>query len=193
MDCPIFGISTGFVDFPGRYATTMFFAGCNFKCWYCHNAEIARAHSGHIPLEAVVKNVRELEMVFGPGEHGVVFSGGEPTVSAYFTKALNLFHDVPKAIHTNGFFLPDVANPFEAVVLSLKTHNETGGIPEDEYICRIARAMKYYDDCKYKEIRIVNIPKYAEQHNFQLVKLCGGLIESKWREWNIIRVPNTIA
>ena len=33
-----------FVDFPGRISCVIFAPGCNFNCWYCHNAGIKDEH-----------------------------------------------------------------------------------------------------------------------------------------------------
>jgi pyruvate formate lyase activating enzyme len=66
-------------DFPGRVAAILFTQGCNFRCPYCHNAEL-------IPLCA------HPDKTFGRKEalaliqsrqgllEGVVITGGEPTI-----------------------------------------------------------------------------------------------------------------
>ena len=28
------------IDYPGKVASVIFTAGCNFRCFYCHNAEL---------------------------------------------------------------------------------------------------------------------------------------------------------
>ena len=72
--------ATTLIDFPGRVAATLFAAGCNFRCPFCHNAELV-----------IPERVRELspvdsERVLEELERrrgfldGVVLTGGEPTL-----------------------------------------------------------------------------------------------------------------
>ncbi len=66
------------VDFPGLIAATVFTQGCNFRCGYCHNPELALPEFFQAPLppEAVFDylNGRRGKL------EGIVISGGEPTV-----------------------------------------------------------------------------------------------------------------
>ena len=32
--------ANSFVDYKGHIAAVVFVAGCNMRCWYCHNAQI---------------------------------------------------------------------------------------------------------------------------------------------------------
>jgi len=65
------------VDWPGKCAMIVWFAGCNFRCHYCQNASIVPPGSGkECPLDnlksAIDDNIVWID--------GVVFSGGEPTL-----------------------------------------------------------------------------------------------------------------
>ena len=72
-------LETSFLDWPGRLAAVLFLGGCNFRCPFCHNAELVlephRVPS--IPLSAVLERLRGLR----GWVDGVVVSGGEPTLS----------------------------------------------------------------------------------------------------------------
>ena len=67
------------LDFPGKTACTVFNAGCNFACPFCHNGSLVRA-TDELPFsfEEIVsffkKRVRILD--------GVCFTGGEPLLFA---------------------------------------------------------------------------------------------------------------
>ena len=62
-----------FVDFPGRISCVIFAPGCNFNCWYCHNAGITDEHIDFAEiLEFLERRKRYID--------GVVFSGGEVTL-----------------------------------------------------------------------------------------------------------------
>jgi organic radical activating enzyme len=148
----LFGVTCGAIDFPGRLAFTLFFRGCNLACPWCHNAEVMKGPA-NVTLEDAVVAVRNLKGI--APTLGVVFSGGEPSVSADFEKALERLQPlVPLAIHTNGLALPmDDENPFQAVILSIKGEE---CYPDLEAAhMAISAALSYYDTAIAKEVRVV--------------------------------------
>jgi len=67
------------IDFPGKISCVLFTSGCNFKCPYCHNPDLAR---GQVKESFVIKEesiYHFLEKRIG-FLNGVVISGGEPTL-----------------------------------------------------------------------------------------------------------------
>jgi pyruvate formate lyase activating enzyme len=66
------------LDFPGQIACTIFTAGCNMRCPFCHNASLVT----HIDPNAVMdedeffKFLKKREGVLD----GVAITGGEPTI-----------------------------------------------------------------------------------------------------------------
>lgn len=66
------------LDFPGKVACTVFLAGCNYRCPFCHNAELFGK-----AIEPLMENgefLRFLESRKGLLD-GVCVSGGEPTLT----------------------------------------------------------------------------------------------------------------
>lgn len=66
------------LDFPGKVACTVFLGGCNYRCPFCHNAELLEGNAEPIMSQAeflsfLKKRVGLLD--------GVCISGGEPTLS----------------------------------------------------------------------------------------------------------------
>ncbi|RJQ51286.1 MAG: anaerobic ribonucleoside-triphosphate reductase activating protein [Actinobacteria bacterium] len=72
-------IPINMLDWDGRLATTVFVAGCNFSCPFCHNPELVSAptHPATIPLTTVEEHLA----LKAKWLDGVVLSGGEPTLS----------------------------------------------------------------------------------------------------------------
>jgi len=72
-------LETSFLDWPGRLAAVVFLGGCNFRCPFCHNAELViEPHRlPSIPLHTVLERLRALR----GWVDGIVVSGGEPTLS----------------------------------------------------------------------------------------------------------------
>lgn len=66
------------LDFPGRTACTVFLAGCNYRCPFCHNAELFNGK----PEEAMTREefFKFLQSRKGLLD-GVCVSGGEPTLT----------------------------------------------------------------------------------------------------------------
>jgi len=66
------------LDFPGAAACTVFTAGCNFRCPYCHNSSLVT----HIDPEAVMEEdeffafLKKRKGILD----GVAITGGEPTM-----------------------------------------------------------------------------------------------------------------
>ena len=67
------------LDFPGKVACTVFLAGCNYRCPFCHNARLVRAPMGFENAEDEV--LAYLAKRRGIVE-GVCVTGGEPLLQA---------------------------------------------------------------------------------------------------------------
>jgi pyruvate formate lyase activating enzyme len=71
---------TTLVDYPGKIAATIFTAGCNFRCVFCHNpALVEDSQSAGLP---VIDAAELLEYLRGRTKQleGICISGGEPTL-----------------------------------------------------------------------------------------------------------------
>ena len=64
------------LDFPERIACTVFTAGCNFRCPFCHNASLVT----HIPEDADITEEKFLSFLKKRQGilDGVCITGGEP-------------------------------------------------------------------------------------------------------------------
>lgn len=100
-------LETSFLDWPGRLAAVLFLGGCNFRCPFCHNAELVLAPHlvPSIPLAGVLERLRSL----GGWIDGVVVSGGEPTLSPALPELLGRLRSAgfEVKLDTNGSS-PDV-------------------------------------------------------------------------------------
>ncbi len=70
------------IDYPGTVASTVFLAGCNFRCPFCHNPELVnrRGMSNTDQEKKIEKEFfQHLEKRKGKIE-GVCITGGEPTL-----------------------------------------------------------------------------------------------------------------
>jgi len=67
------------IDYPGKISCVLFLSGCNFKCPYCHNPELAKGCINCLPWFQE-NNVYDFLKSHKPFLDGVVISGGEPTL-----------------------------------------------------------------------------------------------------------------
>jgi len=100
-------LETSFVDWPGRLAAVVFLGGCNFRCPFCHNADLVLAPGGlpGIPLEDFLARLADLRGWVG----AVTVSGGEPTIHPRLPELLGRIRSAGLAVKldTNGS-RPDV-------------------------------------------------------------------------------------
>lgn len=94
------------LDFPGKVACTLFTAGCNLRCPFCHNASLVT----HIDNMNIYKK-EEILSYLGKRQgilEGVCISGGEPLlqpdIEKFICEVKELGYKVK--LDTNGFF-PD--------------------------------------------------------------------------------------
>ena len=90
------------IDYPGKLCCVVFFGNCNFRCPYCHNPALVfdPESQGRISMDEL-----ELFLESRKGKlDGVVFSGGEPTLSPELPPCAKNAKDLGFAVKldTNG-------------------------------------------------------------------------------------------
>ena len=91
------------LDFPGKVACTVFLEGCNFRCHFCHNADMAKCESpDKMTEDEFFKFLTKRQGLLD----GVCVSGGEPLMSddviPFIQKIKDMGYSVK--IDTNGSF-----------------------------------------------------------------------------------------
>ena len=92
------------LDYPGKMACTIFTAGCNFRCPFCHNASIVYADKNHEDFsEEEILDYLNLRIGL---LDGICITGGEPLlqndIEQFITKVKALGCKVK--LDTNGSF-----------------------------------------------------------------------------------------
>ncbi|OIO26867.1 anaerobic ribonucleoside-triphosphate reductase activating protein [Candidatus Micrarchaeota archaeon CG10_big_fil_rev_8_21_14_0_10_54_18] len=92
------------VDYPGRVACTVFTAGCNFRCPYCHNPELVTGKPKQMPEDYFWNFLEERREWLD----GVCVTGGEPLIHEDAPEFLKKIKDYgfDVKLDTNGSF-PD--------------------------------------------------------------------------------------
>lgn len=88
------------IDYPGRVASVVFLAGCNWRCHYCHNPQLWYDKANTLPFSRVLGYLRTNRSLLD----GVVISGGEPTLCPYLSQLLRAVKRLGLAVKldTNG-------------------------------------------------------------------------------------------
>ena len=101
------------LDYPGRVACTIFTAGCNMRCPFCHNASLVTHIDSEntFSVEEVLSYLKKRQGIL----EGVCITGGEPLlqpdIKEFITEVKNLGYSVK--LDTNGTFpdkLKDLVN-----------------------------------------------------------------------------------
>lgn len=101
------------LDYPGRVACTIFTAGCNMRCPFCHNASLVTHIDSEntFSVEEVLSYLKKRQGIL----EGVCITGGEPLLQSdikeFITEVKNLGYSVK--LDTNGTFpdkLKDLVN-----------------------------------------------------------------------------------
>jgi pyruvate formate lyase activating enzyme len=107
-------IKFSLIDFPSRIASTLFTGGCNFRCPWCHNAELI-SYDSFSRLAVIEEEDVETYLLSKKEKiEGVCVSGGEPTL---WGERLALFfgwcirNGFSTKLDTNGY-LPDVLEEY---------------------------------------------------------------------------------
>ncbi len=127
------------LDFPGRVACTIFTAGCNFRCPFCHNASLVVKNDGNAISEEELFAFLEARR----GRlSGVCISGGEPTLQPDLVPFIKRVREMGYAVKldTNGY-RPDLLSELiseglvDYIAMDIKTsrerYSEVSGVDVD--------------------------------------------------------------
>lgn len=109
-------LKTTLVNYPGRVCAAVFLPGCNLRCPFCHNGELAAssivsgpknvpgADAEYVPLEAAFAHLEKRAKLLG----ALAVSGGEPLLSPALKELILRARSLHLAVKvdTNGT-LPD--------------------------------------------------------------------------------------
>lgn len=94
------------LDYPGHMACTLFTGGCNFRCPFCHNADLVflNENTVEIPQDEIMSFLKKRNGIL----EGVCITGGEPLLHPGLEEVLRNIKDMGYLIKldTNGSF-PD--------------------------------------------------------------------------------------
>ncbi len=147
---------TTLLDYPGHVAATVFTGGCNFRCPFCHNADLVLNPGSQtlVPEGEVLSHLKKRRGIL----EGVCITGGEPTLQPdlpdFIRKVRELGYLVK--LDTNGY-MPEVLTRLLAegmldyVAMDVKAapdnYQNASGCP-GLIFDRIEKSISVLKDCK---------------------------------------------
>ena len=140
------------LDYPGKVACTVFLNGCNFRCPYCHNAELLGGADEVMTVAGLLAFLRKRQGIL----EGVCITGGEPTLHPELPALLREVRALGYAVKldTNGYrpeILEAVLNQglVDYVAMDLKNgpecYAETVGLAQVE-LAKIRQSIRLLMD-----------------------------------------------
>ena len=139
------------LDFPGKVACTVFLAGCNMRCPFCHNAEFFHGKSEEVmSTDEFLKFLSTRQGLL----EGVCVSGGEPTL----TPDLPEFLQKIKAL---GFAVKLDTNGSRPEILK--------GLLEENLVDYVAMDAKNGPSCYGQTVGIADFDLSATEESLRLL------------------------
>lgn len=180
-------IPVSMLDWEGRIVTTLFLAGCNFRCPFCQNPEFVDGDSKSLPStdwaeieEHLISKKNWLD--------GVCITGGEPTISPGLTALIKKIKSLDLAVKldTNGNN-PKVLSPLidsslvDCIAMDVKTSFSKYPyvVQAPVSIDNIKRSIELVLDSRLEhEFRTTVVPNYVEREDVlkiaQYLADCGA-------------------
>ena len=166
------------LDYPGKVACTIFTAGCNFRCPFCHNASLVvdTYKNKEIKLDDIFAFLKKRMGVLD----GVCVTGGEPLIQPDIEPFLRRIKDMGYAekLDTNGSF-PDKLKRLvdeklvDYVAMDIKNSQESYGKTigiQDYDIRNIHRSVQYLlSDAVPYEFRTTVVLEFHQRSDFESI------------------------
>lgn len=166
------------LDYPGKVACTIFTAGCNFRCPFCHNASlvIETYKNKNIPEEEIFAFLKKRQGILD----GVCVTGGEPLIQPGIEDFLFRIKELGFAVKldTNGSFPDKLKQIVEAglvdyVAMDIKNSPESYGktIGIEKYDMKnIERSVEFLlSDVVSYEFRTTVVREFHQKSDFESI------------------------
>jgi len=179
-------IKTTLLDWDGLVACTIYLAGCNLRCPYCHNGPIVADAENVLGIDEsyVLDHIRENSDFID----GVVVSGGEPTMDPDLHEFLKRIRSigVKVKIDTNGMFperLDDLIGSglVDMVAMDVKSslnerYGKAAGVDTD--VTKIKKSIKVIIDSGIDhEFRTTAVPVFVKTDDIR--NICENIRGAK--------------
>ena len=166
------------LDFPEKVACTVFFAGCNFRCPFCHNASLVVdiPSRADVTEEEFFSFLKKRQGILD----GVCVTGGEPLLQPNIEKFIRKIKELGYAVKldTNGSFPEKLKTLVESglvdyVAMDIKNYPKeygvTAGVPKLD-VSSIIESVSYLKEGHVPfEFRTTVVKGYHTKENFEKI------------------------
>ena len=166
------------LDYPEKVACTVFFAGCNFRCPFCHNASLVThiSEEPEMTEEAFFTFLKKRQGILD----GVCITGGEPLLQPDIEDFIRKIKELGYAVKldTNGSFPTKLKTLVEKglvdyVAMDIKNSREAYGITagvEKIDIASVEESVAYLKEGKVPyEFRTTVVKNLHTEEEFQRI------------------------
>ncbi len=176
---------TSLIDYPGKISTVLFTGGCNLRCRYCHNPDLACnwQEMHHSSDEDTLDLLRKRKNLID----GVTISGGEPTLSKNLFSFMEKIKELQLAVKLDSNGLqPEVIKDLTAgglldyAAIDIKTSPEKyrSLTNSDVDFSRIARSIDILRDSGIDyEVRTTCVPAYVTMDDLAGIRDAIGRVK----------------
>jgi len=176
---------TSLIDYPGKISAVLFTGGCNLRCRYCHNPDLAGnwQEMPHSSNEDTLDLLRKRKNLID----GVTISGGEPTLSKDLFSFVEKIKELQLAVKLDSNGLqPEVLKDLTAgglldyAAIDIKTSPEKYRVLTDSDVdfSRIARSIDILRDSGIDyEVRTTCVPAYVTMEDLAGIRDAIGRVK----------------
>ena len=177
------------VDYPKKIVATLFTAGCNFRCSYCHNYDLIDNNvASELNEEDVIAYLKKRKGILD----GICITGGEPALwdeeLLDFIKRVKeiMGNDYLVKVDTNGSFpefIRKAARVVDFIAMDLKAvdYSLFSGINFD----KITASIENIKSAKDYEIRFTMFSEYIKEDEFEkLAQIVKGAKKAAVQQFN---------
>ena len=163
------------VDFDHHISTTLFMAGCPFRCPFCHNADLVLnpGEAPKIPFEEILSYLKKRVGILD----AVCITGGEPTLMPDLKEKIKAIKDLGYLVKldTNGWN-PDLLEELlkehlvDCVAMDIKNapmrYSKTAGVKVD--LEKIDRSVRLLEDSNVEhEFRTTIMKEFHDEESME--------------------------
>ncbi|MCL2863988.1 MAG: anaerobic ribonucleoside-triphosphate reductase activating protein [Lachnospiraceae bacterium] len=167
------------LDYPGKMAATIFTAGCNFRCPFCHNASLVThiREENDIPTEQVLDFLHKRKGIL----EGVCITGGEPLLQPDLEDFIKEIKEMGYQVKldTNGSQTRKLISLVEKACVdhvamdvknTLNKYSMTIGLNENDYVGEILAAVSYLkSDVVSYEFRTTIVREFHKREDMEMI------------------------
>lgn len=187
---------TSLIDYPGKICSIIFIGGCNLRCRYCHNPDLA-TNSKDLRIYTNEETLNFLRKRQGLID-GITLSGGEPTLPTDLEDFIYSVKKIPLSvkIDTNGLNPDIIENLLNKKLLDYVSVDVKTSPDKYEQLVRkkidfsrIIKTIKLLKNSAIDfEIRTTCIPDFVALEDFQIIKNEIGKVKRYYLQQYINKV-----